>query len=123
LSIRDFKQKMLELMEGKLGESHAGELHRESAEQKAERIIAEEILRLGWKEADLSARLKNDPAKLRMAARVRKETTLPIKWIATRLQMGTSKSAKPMLYEWMRTDGEHTENAGPYAQLRFQPPA
>ncbi len=28
-----------------------------------------------------------------MAARVRKETTLPIKWIA-RLQMGTSKSLK-----------------------------
>jgi hypothetical protein len=85
--------------------------------------FAEEMLRLGWKEADLSARLKNDPAKLRMAARVRKETTLPIKWIAARLQMGTSKSAKPMLYDCMRTDGEHTENAGPYAQLRFQPPA
>jgi hypothetical protein len=32
-------------------------------------------------------------ARLAMAARVRKETTLPIKWIA-RLQVGTSKSLK-----------------------------
>ena len=29
-----------------------------------------------------------------MAARMRKETTLPTKWIAARLQMGTSKSLK-----------------------------
>ena len=40
----------------------------------------------------MMSRLKNDSAKLAMAARVSKETTLPIKWIAARLQMGTSKS-------------------------------
>src|SRR5438132_818869 len=84
---QEFKQKMLDLMEGKLGENHSGELHRESAEQNANRIIAEELSRLGWKESDLSSRLKNDPGKLLMAVRVRKETTLPIRWIATRLQM------------------------------------
>ena len=33
-------------------------------------------------------------ARLAMAARVRKETTLPSKWIAASLQMGTSKSLK-----------------------------
>ena len=91
-------------MEGKLGENHSGELHRESAEQKANRIIAEELSRLGWKESDLSSRLKNDPGKLLMAVRVRKETTLPIRWIAIRLQMGTSKSVKSMLHNWMQTD-------------------
>jgi len=36
---------------------------------------------LGWTEAELISRLKNDSGKLAMAARVRKETTLPIKWI------------------------------------------
>ena len=41
---------MLELMEGKLGESHSGELHRETAEQRANRIIAEELARRGWPE-------------------------------------------------------------------------
>ena len=34
-------------MEGKLGEHHAGELHRASAEAKAERIIAEELAAAG----------------------------------------------------------------------------
>ena len=38
---------------------------------------------LGWTEADLISRLKNDSGKLAMAARVRKETTLPIKWIGS----------------------------------------
>jgi hypothetical protein len=35
---------MLGLMEGKLGGSHSGELHRETAEQTANRIIAVEFL-------------------------------------------------------------------------------
>jgi len=48
----------------------------------------------GWTEAELISRLKNDSGKLAMAARVRKETTLPSKWIAASLQMGTSKSLK-----------------------------
>ena len=78
LGSEEFKQKMLELMEGKLGENHSGELHRETAEQKASRLISEEMSRLGWKEADLVCRLKNDPGKLEMAARIRKETTRPL---------------------------------------------
>jgi len=39
---------MLELMDGKLGEHHSGELHRETAEQKANRIVCEELSRRGW---------------------------------------------------------------------------
>ncbi len=107
-----FKQRMLELMEGKLGENHSGQLHRQTAEQKANRIIAEELSRLGWNETDLAGRLKNDTTKLRIAARVRKETTLPIKWIAARLKMGTSKSVKPMLHGWM-----HAQTTVPYANI------
>ena len=45
-------------MEGELGEHHAGELRRESAELLAERIIAEELRRQGWTEADLGQRRK-----------------------------------------------------------------
>jgi hypothetical protein len=43
-------------MEGKLGDHHAGELHRASAEAKAERIIVQELQRQGWQEADLLVR-------------------------------------------------------------------
>jgi len=39
-------------------------------------------------------------ARLAMAARVRKETTLPSKWIAASLQMGTSKSLKHIPLHW-----------------------
>src|SRR6266478_4691902 len=80
-----FKQKLLEMMEGKLGENHSGELHRETAEQRASRIISEEMSRLGWKETDLACRSRRDHDKLVIAARLRRETTLPVKWIAVRL--------------------------------------
>jgi hypothetical protein len=43
----DFRQEMIERMEGRLGEHHAGELRQESAEAKAERIVQEEVKRLG----------------------------------------------------------------------------
>ena len=60
-------------------DSASGELHRETAEQKANRIIAQEMSPLGWTEAELISPLKNDSGKLAMAARVRKETIPPIK--------------------------------------------
>jgi REP element-mobilizing transposase RayT len=97
----EFKRQMLEKMEGKLGDHHAGELRRETAAAKAERIVAEELRRLSWDEAELAARCKSDPAKLAIAARLRRETTLAVKVIATRVHLGTSKSANALLHKWM----------------------
>ncbi|MHB8522793.1 MAG: transposase [Limisphaerales bacterium] len=94
----DFKAKLLEQMDGKLGEHHSGELKRESAEAKAERIIREELQRRRWTEADLRERAKSDPAKLALAARVRRETTLTIRWIAGRLHLGSWKSLNAKLH-------------------------
>ena len=37
-----------------------------------------------------------------MAARLRRATTMPLKWIATRLRLGTSKSANSKLHLWMK---------------------
>jgi hypothetical protein len=48
-----------------------------------------ELCRLGWKEPELATRRKNDPVKLAIPARLRKETTLSIKSIATHAQLGT----------------------------------
>jgi hypothetical protein len=47
------------------------------------------LCRLGWKEPELATRRKNDPVKLAIPARLRKETTLSIKSIATHAQLGT----------------------------------
>ena len=93
-----FRQELLERMAGRLGEHHAGELRRESAQAKVERIIAEELQRLGWKEVDLKKQNKSDPEKLAVAARIRRETTLTIKAIAGRLHLGTWKSATTRLH-------------------------
>jgi len=97
-----FREEMLKRMEGKLGENHSGELRRETAQSKAERIVAEELRRLGWKEKDLQLRRKGDPAKLALAGRLRKETTLSIRDIAARVGLGTSRSANARLHRWLR---------------------
>jgi len=63
LGREEFKEQMLHRMEGQLGEHHSRALRRECAETKAERVIGEELERLGWKEVDLGCRLKSDPAR------------------------------------------------------------
>ncbi|MDA1276426.1 MAG: hypothetical protein O2960_20605, partial [Verrucomicrobia bacterium] len=74
-------------------------MRRESAEAKAERIISEELRRLGWSAADLSPRRKSDPAKLALANRLKRETIPLVKAIAERLHFGSSKSARERLRE------------------------
>jgi hypothetical protein len=106
LGSEHFKEQMLELMEGKLGESHCGELHRETADQRTNRIIAEELARRGWPESELATIRRSDPGKLASAARLRNETTLPIKWIAARVQIGTAKGAKSVLHHLAQSQDE-----------------
>lgn len=99
-----FKANLLERLEGKLGEHHAGELKRESAEAKAERIIQQELKRLRWSPGEWSQRPKSDPARLAIAERLRRETTLTLPWIAARLHAGTWKSLNAKLYRWRKTN-------------------
>jgi len=105
LGSEEFKREMLERVDGKLGENHSGELRQQTARQKAERIIAEELDRLKWQESDLARRRKCDPDKLAVAARLRTETTLTIKAIAERLHLGTPMNARVRLHGWMRNQG------------------
>ena len=86
--------------------NHSAEVRQESALAKAERIVAQELARRGWTEADLDRRRKNDPGKLEIAARLRKETILSLKSIAARVPLGTSKGASATLHSWMRGAGE-----------------
>jgi REP element-mobilizing transposase RayT len=105
LGSEQFRQQMLERMDGRLGEHHAGDLRRESAEVKGRRIIEEELQRLGWRESDLSGQPKSAAGKPALAARLRRETTLPLKWIAARVNLGSTKSANAKLHLWMKTHG------------------
>jgi len=80
-----------------VGQHHFGELRLETAQAEAERIISEKPVRLGWQPAELAPRRKHDTAKLEIAARLRRETTLSVKQIATRFHFGTPKSASVRL--------------------------
>jgi hypothetical protein len=53
-----------------------------AAEAKAERAVTEGLCRAVWEE-DLVARLKGEPAKLAIATRLGRETTLPAKPLET----------------------------------------
>ena len=99
-----FKARLLERMADQLGEHHAGELKRESAEHKADRIIAEELKRLGWQAGALGERAKSDVGKLAIAARLRRETTMTLPWLAQRLHAGTWKSLNAKLHQWRKTN-------------------
>ena len=65
-----------------------GEEVRQSAWAKAQRIAQAELEALGWTAQDLQDRRKSDPQKVRIAARLRRETTMTLGWIAERLCMG-----------------------------------
>ena len=51
------------------------------------------------READLALRRKADPVKMALARRLRRETTLPLKWICDRLALGSWQAASRPLYE------------------------
>ncbi len=99
-----FRKAQLARMEGELGEHHAGELRLEAAQAKAERLVGEELRRLGWSKEDLIRRRKNDPGKLAIAVRLRRETTLSIKAIAARVELGTYNTASSRLHRAMKEE-------------------
>ena len=65
---------------------------------------------------------RGGPGKLAIAARLRSETILPMKWIAARMQTGTAKGAQSVLQHLAQShDQRKTAKAlEPCAQLEFQ---
>ena len=61
-------------------------------------MVREGLKRLAWKEADLETRRKGDKEKLKLAVRLRAETTVTLKWIAERLRMVTWTHLNHLLY-------------------------
>jgi REP element-mobilizing transposase RayT len=84
-----FRKELLEAAQAQVGPSHYGVERQETGEQKALRIIGEELKRRGWTEARLSQLRKGDARKVQIARRLRAETTVTLHWIAASLAMGT----------------------------------
>ena len=58
-------------------------------EERAQRIVVEGLKQARGEETALRTQRKGHPIKVRLARRLRKETTVTLKWIAQRRCMGT----------------------------------
>jgi REP element-mobilizing transposase RayT len=106
-----FRQEMLRYIEEQRGKWHYGEEFFEAAASKAERLIREAL------QAESVARWrKGDPFKIRLAARLRSETTVTVGWIAQRLSMGSRGHLAHLLHLY-----DETQAASPSSnQTRLQ---
>ncbi len=85
----DFLDRLFGKWEEKMGEHHSGPERSETEIEKARRLIASELARAGWSVEQLTRERKGAAVKVAIARRLREETTMPLKWIACELQMGT----------------------------------
>ena len=98
LGEEEFREELLEAMSEPMGRRYYGGAERqESDEAKAEAILAEELKRRKWDGAALQAKRKGDKEKVKMAQRLRGETTMTLSWIAKRLAMGAAGYAAQCL--------------------------
>jgi REP element-mobilizing transposase RayT len=88
LGDEQFRKELLEQMAKRMGPHHGGSERQEAAEARAERIVAEELRRRRWDGVELERRCKGHREKVRIARRLREETTMTLNWIARRLNMG-----------------------------------
>ena len=52
-------------------------------------LVIEGLERMGWSEADVRAHRKGEPRKVDLAWELRSQTTMPLAWIAERLNLAT----------------------------------
>jgi len=98
LGSKEFREELLAAMEERDGEYFSGEELRESDEQKAERLVREQLRKFGWTNADLKATRKGDLRKLRIAKQLSEHTTVGLKWISNRLHAGVWTHLNNRLY-------------------------
>jgi len=60
-------------------------------------MVADELKRRRWTGPDVEQRRKGDAHKVEIARRLRQETTMPLRWIAQRLNMGAAGSLANLL--------------------------
>lgn len=88
LGDESFRKELLASTHARATENHHAQTRRETSEEKAARLLEEELGKLGWTRAELAARAKGDAGKIIIARRLRRETAVTLKWIAAELHMG-----------------------------------
>ncbi len=90
---------MLAELGERAGGNHAGPELAESDAQKALSMVEQELRRRRWTREQLTRWRKGDKRKVRIALRLRRETTMTLKWMAEQLAMGTWANVARRLYE------------------------
>lgn len=85
----DFVARLLDRLDKPVSEHHQARERAQTDEQKAEGIIRTALIKIGWKNKELSRHRKSDPHKVRLARELRAHTSVSLKWIAKRLEMGS----------------------------------
>ena len=84
------QQELLGQMSARVGEHHYAEERQECGEARAQGIIT----------GELKQRRKGDPGKVRIAWRLRRETTMTLKWITAELEMGAWTHVSNLLSQY-----------------------
>jgi putative transposase len=93
-----FRKDLLAQMKEQVREHPYGEERLETEVERAQGIVRAGLKRLGWTEADWAKRRKGDPAKVKLALRLRAQTAVTLKWIAEHLQLGSWTYLNHLLY-------------------------
>ena len=93
----DYRRGLLDRLHEQRDDKSTGLVWRASAEHQAEKLVQHTLNTLGWSEQELGRRLKTDPEKVFIARQLRTQTTLPLTWIAKRLQMGSRNTLRNAL--------------------------
>jgi len=101
-----FRRQLLAQMKAQTGKHGGEDASMASSIAQAQRIVRDGLKRLGWTPADLNARAKGHPEKVKLAARLRAETTVTLKWVAKRLRMGVWTGLNHLLYLHRRAESK-----------------
>jgi hypothetical protein len=104
----DFRQELLAQTKRWLGPNHFGSERRETVEEMAQRIIAEAIRGARLTKEQLALLPANASLKIELARRLRRETTVSLKWIARELGVGSWKYLSNLLLK-EQTNAAQTE--------------
>ncbi len=99
LGSEEFRAELLAAAGERVGPGHYGAERQEIGEALAERLVKAGLGALGWTEKELSKRAKGDKEKVALARRLRAETTMTLRWIASRLHMGSWTYVSNLLHE------------------------
>ncbi len=92
-----------EVLVAKLGRSpksyESSRVRNELDAVRAERLVREELKAEGWADLELQVAPKGHAVKVRIAARLRRETPMNARWIADRLSMGSTGYLRMLLWQ------------------------